>query len=375
MKKIGKQVLFLETGKGNPRNGEGAFVRLKNGDILYAYTEYFGDDWADHTIAHICACTSSDEGETWSEKFVLLEKDENAENYMSVSLLRMANGDLGMIYLRKENAAKKDMEHYTDILCMPMFTRSADEGKSWSEPIVMGVDDGYYCGINDGVAVQRSGRILMPMSSHKKGDGATVIITYSDDDGKSWGVLPHEFKTPFSEKTIGLGEPGVYEISDGELWMWCRTLYGHQYESRSYDNGVSWTGVEPNFYFTSPDSPMRVKDVGDYTVSLFNPVPCLCTREDYTVRGSIRRTPLVCAVSDDRGRSFDSFGSYVNGKKMIEFSSRAFYLEDDLTSTYCYPSIIAVKDGFLVAYYHSNGGDYTLNCLKITKVYYDEIAK
>lgn len=375
MKKVGKQVLFLETGKGNPRNGEGSFIRLKNGDILHAYTEYFGDDWADHAIAHICACTSSDEGETWSDKFIFLEKDENAENYMSVSLLRMANGDLGMIFLRKEDASKREKEFYCNFLCMPMFTRSADEGKSWSEPIVMGVDDGYYCGINDGVAVQRSGRILMPMSSHTKENSATVIITYSDDDGKSWGVLPHEFKTPFSEKTIGLGEPGVYEISDGELWMWCRTLYGHQYESRSYDNGVSWTGVEPNFYFTSPDSPMRVKDVGDYTVSLFNPVPCLCTREDYTVRGSIRRTPLVCAVSDDRGRSFDSFGSCVNGKKMIEFSRRAFYLEDDLTSTYCYPSIIAVKDGFLVAYYHSNGGDYTLNCLKITKVYYDEIAK
>ncbi len=36
---------------------------------------------------------------------------------------------------------------------------------------------------------------------------------------------------------------------------------------------------------------------------------------------------------------------------------------------------MAVRDGFLVAYYHSNGGDYTLNCLKIAKVYFDEIAK
>jgi hypothetical protein len=200
-------------------------------------------------------------------------------------------------------------------------------------------------------------------------------VSYSDDDGRSWGVLPCELKTPFSEKKIGLGEPGLYELENGELWMWCRTLYGHQYESRSYDNGVSWTPVEPNFYFTSPDAPMRVKDVGDYTVSVFNPVPCLCTREDYTVRGSIRRTPLVCAVSDDRGRSFDCFGSYVGGKKMIEFANRAFYLEDDLTSTYCYPAVIEVKDGFLAAYYHSNGGTYTLNCLKIAKVYYDEIAK
>ena len=215
----------------------------------------------------------------------------------------------------------------------------------------------------------------MPLSSHKKDVAATVIIAYSDDDGASWGVLDHEFKTPLSENAIGLAEPGLYELENGELWMWCRTLYGHQYESRSFDGGESWTPVEPNFYFTSPDSPMRVKDVGEYTVSVFNPVPCLCTREDYTVRGSIRRTPLVCAVSDDRGRSFACGGNCVGGKKMVEFASRAFLLESDPSSTYCYPSVTAVKDGFLVAYYHSNGGSYTLNCLKITKVLFDEIAK
>ena len=67
MKKIGKQVLFLETGKGNPRNGEGAFIRLKNGDILYAYTSYMGEDWADDAPARICACISGDEGEHWGE--------------------------------------------------------------------------------------------------------------------------------------------------------------------------------------------------------------------------------------------------------------------------------------------------------------------
>ena len=375
MKTIGKQTLFLETSEGNPRNGEGAFIRLKNGDILYAYTEYFGDDWADHATAHICACISHDEGESWGEKFILLDKDESAENYMSVSLLRMANGEIGMIFLRKENKSGKEMMHYTDLSCMPMFTHSADEGKTWSKPIVMGVADGYYCGINDGVLVQKNGRMLMPLSRENKGAAASVIIVCSDDDGASWSILDHEFTTPFSDKTCGLAEPGLYELQDGSLWMWCRTPYGHQYESRSYDNGATWTPLEPNFYFTSPDSPMRVKDVGDYTVAAFNPMPCLCTRGDYTPRGSIRRTPLVLAVSDDKARSFACTDRFMSGPKMIEFTKRAFLLEDDLASTYCYPAITEVNDGFLVAYYHSNGGDYTLNCLKIAKVYFDEIAK
>lgn len=375
MKAIGKQVLFLQTGEKNSRNGEGSFIRLKNGDILYAYTEYFGDDWADHATAHICACISHDEGEHFDAPFVLLEKDENAENYMSVSLLRMANGDLGMIFLRKESKGEKGAVGYDGLSCMPMFVRSADEGMTWSRLIAFGIANGYYCGINDGVLVQRSGRILMPLSAHKKDAAATVIIAYSDDDGATWGALDHEFQTPFSENSIGLAEPGIYELAEGELWMWCRTLYGHQYESRSKDNGVTWTPVEPNLYFTSPDSPMRVKDVGAYTASVFNPVPPLCVRDDYTARGSIRRTPLVCAVSDDGGRSFDCSFGYVDGKKMIAFTSRAFLLESDTESTYCYPAIMETKDGFLVAYYHSNGGSYTLSNLKIAKVYFDEIAK
>ena len=61
MKKIGKEVLFLSTGEKNPRNGEGSLLRLKDGRILYAYTQYYGDSWQDHATARVAACYSSDE--------------------------------------------------------------------------------------------------------------------------------------------------------------------------------------------------------------------------------------------------------------------------------------------------------------------------
>ena len=35
MKKVGRQVHFIPTGKNNPRNGEGSFIRLKNNSILF----------------------------------------------------------------------------------------------------------------------------------------------------------------------------------------------------------------------------------------------------------------------------------------------------------------------------------------------------
>ena len=144
MKKIGKQVHMLKTGKNNPRNGEGAFLRLKDGRIMYAYTEYVGDDWTDHATARISACYSSDEGEHWSESSVLFEKPGDALNIMSVSLTRMRNGDLGCLYLRKFLSEG-------GILCVPYFVRSADEGKTFGTPVRCIADDGYFVVNNDRV--------------------------------------------------------------------------------------------------------------------------------------------------------------------------------------------------------------------------------
>lgn len=373
MKKIGKEVAFLNTGVCNPRNGEGTFARLKDGTILHVYTEYYGEDWADCSIARLSAITSKDEGESWSKPYVILEKDKNAQNYMSPTLLRLPNGDLGMIVLRKEAKESGISVEGGRYVCMPVFVYSKDEGKTWSDYVYCVDKDGYYCAINDGSIVLKNGRIAIPMSSHgEECAQGVVMIVCSDDCGKTW-YTQSRIRSPFVEFVCGLEEPGLYEHENGELWMYARTIYGNQYQSRSKDGGVTWSPVIPNLYFTAPNSPMRVKKVGKYTVSIFNPIGCNCTRDDYTARGSIRRTPFVCAVSDDDGHSFNDFTSFTDGKQMMKFRDRSFLLEDSPKDTYCYPSVIETKDGFLCAYYHSNGGTYTLASTKITKVYFSEI--
>ncbi len=381
MKKIGKEVLFLHTGEGNPRNGEGTFLRLKDGRIMHAYTRYYGADWADHAIAEIYACYSADEGESWSEPSLLLAKDEGAENIMSPSLIRMANGDIGMMLNRKQKVEE-------GLICMPYFYRSSDEGKNWSERLSCGIEDGYYCVLNDGLIRQKNGRILIPLARHgdyynpnrpNKSSNANadifsgvLMVLASDDDGYSWKRLPQTIAPPFNDP-YGLAEPGIYEYENGELMMWCRTPYGHQFQTNSKDNGESWSPISPNAAFTAPDSPMRIKRVGDYTIAVFNPIPYHCLRTDYTARGSIKRTPFVLAACTDDGRSFDYSGDRYPFGTLLKFNECCHLLEKDPKSSYCYPSVIEVEGGFLVAYYHSNGGEYTLNCTKITKVTYDEL--
>ena len=102
MKKIGHEVLVLDTSETNPRNGESTFVRLYDGRILYAYTEYYSTCGEDHGVARICACTSADEGETWSKPRIMIEKDDAAQNIMSPALLCVPDGTIGIFYLRKQ---------------------------------------------------------------------------------------------------------------------------------------------------------------------------------------------------------------------------------------------------------------------------------
>ena len=130
MKKIGKEVLFLRTSEGNPRNGEGTFARLKDGSILHVYTQYYGESWIDEATARLAAVVSTDEGETWSDPYVILQNDKDSRNYMSPSLLRLPNGKLGLFFLRKVVSDEGEVGVGGErILCMPVFAYSEDEGK------------------------------------------------------------------------------------------------------------------------------------------------------------------------------------------------------------------------------------------------------
>ena len=102
MKKIGRQTCILAANNENPRNGEGAFIRLNDGSVMYAYSRYTSaDDNGDHAPAEIAAIFSRDEGETWSSARTLFPREEYAANNMCVSLLNMKDGSVGLFYLCK----------------------------------------------------------------------------------------------------------------------------------------------------------------------------------------------------------------------------------------------------------------------------------
>lgn len=358
LKKIGRQVAFLETDDTFVRKGEGAFLRLKDGSILHAYTEYCGGNIRDHGAAEIAAVRSCDEGETWQYEGILQARTEDAVNIMSISFLRLPGDEILLFYLKKTQG-----EEYVN--CRPYVRSSFDEGRTWGdERCCVPKDNWYYVLNNDRVLQLQSGRILLPTAISKRPDrdpnGAVVRYIASDDNGKTWKILNEQHRMPF-ENYHGFEEPGLYQHADGKLWGYYRTDIGCQFETTSDDDGESWSVPKPNIFFTGARSPMLVKNVcGKYTVGVFNPISLYTGRNLGGIRG---RAPWLLAVSEDDGVSHDK-ASF----------TRLFFLEDDMDNDYSYPAVLDGNDYFLIAYYHSNGRERPLNCLKIVKVMKDELC-
>lgn len=351
----GNIVLDLRPGPGNPRNSEGAFLALNDGRLLFVYSRFTGQSAHDDAKASVVARYSSNGGDTWSEAVTIAQpEDHDALNIMSVSLLRMANGDIGLFYILRFGW------HDTRL----HLRRSSDEGLTWGAVVCCVPGPGYYVTNNDRVVRLSSGRLINPCALHKMKtdsrtdwksfDGRGIAYFYlSDDDGYTWregrGFAAHSI----AHSKCGLQEPGVVELNNGAVWAWARTDLGRQYEMFSVDGGETWSLPAPS-RFTSPDSPLSMKrlpETGDL-FAVWNPVPNYETRQ--VERHSWGRTPLIGAVSKDDGQTW-------GGHFAVE--------RDEDGGGYCYTAIHVTADAILLAYCAGEEDDgICLARLKVRKI-------
>jgi len=329
--------LDLAPSSTNPRNTEGAFVRLKDGRILYAYSKFTGGT-SDHATGHIAARYSSDNGATWTPEDVVLADNAQGLNAMSVSLLRLRSGEIALFVINKNTMRDS----------RPVLRLSRDEGKTWTAPRPTIPDPGYFVLNNDRVIQLASGRLLMPVALHrnetddpKKFNGQGIVMVYlSDNKGKSWRRSASTLEQPASRN--GLQEPGLVELRDGRLLMFMRTSLGSQYISYSQDRGNTWTPPEPST-LRSPLSPASVKRIPKtgHLLAVWNDhstVPADWQAEDGKRSGL--RTPLALALSRDDGRTWE----------------KAKNIEADPAGWYCYTAIDFVGDRVLLAYVAGGSG-------------------
>ena len=312
----------MQPGPDNPRNSEGSFVTLKNGSILFVYSHYTGNSSDDHASAYLAGRYSYDQGKTWTQQDQLIVKKEGLMNVMSVSLLRLQNGNIALFYLRKNSTSD----------CIPMMRISTDEAATWSEPIPCITDKkGYFVLNNDRVIQLKDGRLLMSVALHQTPDesvwhnGAKLFSYYSDDNGLTW----HSSAALENPDNVILQEPGLVELKNGEILMIIRASPGTQYKAYSKDRGQSWSpAISSNI--KSPLSPATIKRIpttGDLLLVWNNN-----GGEDPGIKG--KRTPLTVAISKDDGATWEHVKN----------------VEDDRDGWYCYMGMHFVGSNVLLSY-------------------------
>lgn len=356
---LGKIIKDFSPREGNARNSEGSFIRMKDGRIAFAFSRYNGGA-QDHDRCDLAVTFSSDEGETFSEEEIILTAENcKADNIMSVSLLQMQDGSIGIFYCKKHGRVQ----------CVSYMRRTYDF-KTFSEEIRCNPEDGYFVLNNDRVRRLSSGRIIFPAAYHKTIETLNGNVIYmpaatrfycSDDDGYTWKRLGEELVLDCTFSKTGLQEPGIEELDDGKLYAYFRTDLCRQYFSCSSDGGETWTKPAPS-QFTAPDSPMSTKRLASGHFALvYNPIPLHNWNENDS-SGRLwtwGRTPLVLRISDGN----------------ISNIGEIYPLEDDGNAGFCYCAIFETEDDLLFAYCAGGKDDRgPLNRLRIKKILKSEIV-
>lgn len=327
-------VLRLTPSADNPRNSEGDFIKLNGGQILFIYTRFYGGS-GDHSQALLASRISTDKGKTWSKEDKIELSNEGNLNVMSVSLMRLADGRIALFYLRKNS----------DVDCIPYMRISTDEAQTWGDAVRCIETDGYHVLNNSRVIQLKSGRIIMPVALHgSTGKGITakadILCYFSDDAGKTW----QKSQTVANPENIVLQEPGVVELKNGSIMLYCRTDAGFQYFSKSNNSGESWSPIEEG-NIKSPLSPATIKRIpasGDLLLVWNNNFE--------KGRDGGKRTPLNIAISKNEGKTWEKIKT----------------IESDPDGWYCYTAIEFVDDHVLLG--HCAGNRKIHNGLETTQI-------
>ncbi len=329
-----------------PRCGEGSAVVLKDGTVLLVCSR-FERGGEDHDRAELWGGPLNGQG-VWHPGRIF-HPAPGALNQMSVSLERLQDGGIGMVWLRKTASDRDDV----------YFSQSRDEGQTWSEPVRVNRGDPavYFVVNNDRLRQFASGRLAIPVARNTAGGSCgrpDLSMFYSDDNGLSWQrssdlnlaevmpVAPHRL-LPAQEAVWdeiraepACQEPGVEELADGRILYYCRTTMGFMYRAWSEDGGGTWSGLEAATDLVSPCSPQSIR-------RLPGSKRMICAYNDRSAVSFCDndaqwhwRTPLRLAFSDDDGVHWTTVAG----------------LEDD-THNQCYTGICFTKESALLTYYES----------------------
>ena len=329
------------------RQGEGSFAKLSGGDLLLYYNYYPGVS-GDEKRSTIYQKVKKANQPEWSEAQLVFEDKENNHSLLHPSLMRLANGELLVSYIRMGNLVQADGTHPQPggAWAQRIIRKSTDEGRSWSEEIVMtdtaisfqGRNIRYISGSHDRMVQLSSGRLVYPVLSKDSEETPRTFYTLvytSDDNGQTWQRRNEPFVVREGieiRDNKGLSEPSVAEYEPGKLLMYMRAYSGYFYESRSPDGGNTWSAPVKSRVRASASPPKLFSIPGATAIGLiFNPYVNL------TEMNVGYRRILASMVSQDGGITWENYREIAYG-------------DPEQEETYDYPSLLFDGDAVHMTY-------------------------
>ncbi len=221
-------------------------VVLGGGEIICGYTAkgegpnaLGGTDWS----------RSSDWGSTWTHEGTILPRKENPVTINSLRLSRASDGTLLAYGARGYlNGDTRSFGHEKN---EPVFCRSFDQGRSWSEAVVIPAALSQTYEISNPIVDAGRNIWLAPAATlpDSKRFGERVVVYRSTDNGKTWPEHNTVFYDPEGKK--GFFEQKIINLGQGRLLAvaWTVTLGDYKdlenHSSFSADFGRTWTPPVP----------------------------------------------------------------------------------------------------------------------------------
>lgn len=320
----------------NTRNTEGDLLVINDSTYIVAYSRFTGGS-GDFNFAEIASAKTTNNGKSWVDNGVL-QPSTGLQSTNSAAFLRLSTTDVLLFYLVGNSVT--DLKSYV--------RKSTNNGASFGAPVLVTDSAGYWVMNNARAILTASGRIVLPFAytpdvSQSGGSNPTYPnksrCIYSDDSGVTWTRSTGWITAPMR----GAMEPGIVELSPGNLLMYIRTQTGKQYFSNSVDNGTNWTTATAST-LVSPEAPATIIKSGSTLIAIHN--------NNYNPSDNVkygRRTPLTISTSTDQGSTW----------------TVKMNIEDRVTHEFSYISANIVAGSLLLTYYDNIGSTFSLKFRRI----------
>ncbi len=251
---------------------------LDNGAVAAAW---FGGTSEGNNDVNIYTSVRNKSG-VWSPP-VLITADLNIAHWNPV-LFKKADGSI-IIYFK---VGKKISEWKT------YYSVSAD-GIDWEKPKELMPDD---AGNGRGPVKNKpitlfDGTVLAGASDENE-KLWRAFADISNDGGMTWSRTAYIEAADKNGKPVPMIQPTLWQTDSGNVHMLMRTRVGEIYRSDSSDNGKTWCKAYSSGLPNNYSGIDAVKDSSGRLFLAYTPLSCEL------------RTPLVLAVSEDNGNTFDT---------------------------------------------------------------------